>query len=181
MPTSRLAQLSCQSGPHHALGSRMYRIFFAFLRAGEFTVPTIQGYDPYVHLSLKDVELTAIHLLQWYTCASSKAKQIHYAREGISSWGPQTQVSAQYKRLFASLRYVAPLPGPLFTFQSGSPLTRSSLVSHLQSALSRAGTTPAAFTGHSFRIGAATTAAKRGLEDSLIQTLGRWKNVAYLA
>ena len=31
--------------------------FFAFLRAAEFTVPTLQGYDPEVHLSLQDVAI----------------------------------------------------------------------------------------------------------------------------
>ena len=33
---------------------------------------------------------------------------------------------------------------------------------------------------HSFRIGAATTAAHVGLTDSFIQTLGRWKSAAFL-
>ena len=36
------------------------------------------------------------------------------------------------------------------------------------------------YAGHSRRIGAATTAAARGLEDSTIQMLCRWKSLAYL-
>ena len=36
------------------------------------------------------------------------------------------------------------------------------------------------YSGHGFRISTATTAAACGLEDSLIQTLGRWESTAYL-
>ena len=69
--------------------------------------------------------------------------------------------------------------GPLFIFHNGQFLTRPLLVSHLQRALQQAGLEHKYFNGHSFRIGAATTAAQCGIEDSLIQTLGRWKSDAY--
>ena len=36
------------------------------------------------------------------------------------------------------------------------------------------------YCGHSFLIGAATTAATKGIEDSVIKTLGRWESVAYI-
>ena len=36
------------------------------------------------------------------------------------------------------------------------------------------------YTRHSFGIGAATTAASAGIEDSTIHTLGQWKSSAYL-
>ena len=70
-------------------------------------------------------------------------------------------------------------PGPLFIFGSGSPLTQVALVAKLHEALQQVGLNHRDYNGHSFRIGVATTAAQRGLEDSLIQTLGHWKSEAY--
>jgi len=69
--------------------------------------------------------------------------------------------------------------GPLFFFQSGAPLTRSSFVTRLKEALSEVGIDPTKYAGHSFRSGTATAAAKIGLSDSAIKQLGRWKSAAY--
>ena len=68
---------------------------------------------------------------------------------------------------------------PLFVFESGAPLTCQRLVVQLRSALTEANFDASAYCGHSFRIGAATTAAQLGMEDSLIKTLGRWDSAAY--
>ena len=46
--------------------------------------------------------------------------------------------------------------------------------------LQRAGVDQSKYCGHSFRIGAATTAATKGVEDCIIKILGRWKSLAYL-
>ena len=55
----------------------------------------------------------------------------------------------------------------------------STFVSCLKEALTNTGIDSTCFAGHSFCIGAATTAARRGLSDSAIKQLGRWKSTAY--
>ena len=69
--------------------------------------------------------------------------------------------------------------GPLFLLQSGKPLSRQLLVSKVRHILESAGLDVAQYNGHSFRIGAATSAAEAGLNDSTIQQLGRWKSSAF--
>ena len=69
--------------------------------------------------------------------------------------------------------------GPLFIFSDGSPLSRQRVVSYLRESLSIHGFNCELYSGHSFRIGAATTAAATGLEDSVIRILGRWRSDAY--
>ena len=79
----------------------------------------------------------------------------------------------------AVLSYLAvrpQVPGPLFLFQVGSV---HGLVSELSNALLSIGLDPSPYRDHSFRIGAATAAARVGFSDSLIQTLGKWKSSAF--
>ena len=69
--------------------------------------------------------------------------------------------------------------GPLFQLQNGRPLTRARFVIEVKKALDRAGIKSTHFSGHSFRSGAATTAAARGIGDTTIKMLGRWNSSAY--
>ena len=52
----------------------------------------------------------------------------------------------------------------------GKPLVKSKFVNLLREALQKAGLDPTKYAGHSFRIGAASTAAMKGLEGSTIKT-----------
>ena len=69
--------------------------------------------------------------------------------------------------------------GPLFILQGGAPLTRSSFVTRVQAALIAASLPGKEFNGHSFRIGAATTANQAGVPETTIKVLGRWNSLVY--
>ena len=69
--------------------------------------------------------------------------------------------------------------GPLFKYSDGKALTKQCFVAKVREALEALGYDSQVYAGHSFRIGAATTAAKHGIEDSVIKLLGRWESAAY--
>ena len=63
-------------------------------------------------------------------------------------------------------------------------LTRQRLVAEVRGALEKAGLDQSRYCGYSFRIGAVTTAAEHGIEDSVIKILGRtarptWSTFAF--
>ena len=71
------------------------------------------------------------------------------------------------------------LRGPLFSFQWGRLLTRSAVVHLLRDAARHVGLPYKSLKGHSFHIGAASTAAPAGLPAWLIKVLGRWSLDCY--
>ena len=81
------------------------------------------------------------------------------------------------------LSYLACRPpdeGFIFKFKDGKPLSHDRLCCELGLALQEVGVNTSGYSGHSFRIGEATTAARAGLGDSLMQVLGRWKSTAFM-
>ena len=69
--------------------------------------------------------------------------------------------------------------GPLFTTQDGKGLTRQAFSALLDSVLSKLHLDTKCFNTHSFRIGAATSAAQAHILDTYIKMLGRWQSDAY--
>ena len=132
--------------------------FFGFMRAGEFTCPSRQAFLPHM-LTPADISvdshssptIMAVHLRQSKTDQFGAGMTLYLGRTGD-----------KLCPVAAVLAYLAMRPssaGPLFICADGSTLSRPRLVRYLRQALPEAGIDAAPFSGHSFQIGAATTAA----------------------
>lgn len=154
--------------------------FFGFLRAGEICTPD-KDYDSVAHLSFSDVAIDKkvypSIMLIWMK--SSKADPF---RKGVDIYFSRTHNDlCPIAAMMAYLAVWGDSAGPLFHFKDGKALTRERFVDKLRDTLHNIGISQESYAGHSFRIGAATTAAQHGLPDATIQLLGRWQSTAYLS
>lgn len=155
--------------------------FFGFFRSGEVTVPTLSGYQPSTHLSWGDVAVDS-HNTPKMVQVKLKRSKTDQLGKGANVFVGRTQ--CQLCPVAAMLTYMAnrgTKEGPFFTFQDGRPLTKPQFTTRIRAALQELGLPYQDYAGHSFRIGAATAAAKAGIEDSTIKTMGRWSSSAFLA
>lgn len=163
----------------HMLTAAFLLAFFGFLRVSEFTIPSWSRFDPRSHPTKGSIS----HKQEYYTFTikASKTDQLHQ--------GQKIYILRSHERFcpYSAMRkYLSHFPHssslraqPLFTFRDGSPLTRHSCLKHLRRFLHKAGYRPRDFNTHSFRIGAATSAAHSGMPAHQIKLLGRWKSKAY--
>lgn len=153
--------------------------FFGFFRAGEITVPAESKFDEGAHLTFRDVSVDCIKNPQILK-VKLKASKTDPFRVGVEVFiGRTGNALCPVAAVLAFMAIRGQGPGPLFKFRDGRPLTRARVVTEVKRALSAAGVDCAHYSGHSFRSGAATTAAKQGIGDATIKMLGRWKSSAY--
>lgn len=155
--------------------------FFGFLRCGEFTTLT-KTFDRNQHLGLRDITLIPT--------AAPRTAHVHIK---VSKTDPFRQgFTLQLFRLnsclcpvsalesYLRLRLNSPLQSPaFFLLPEGAPLSRNRFIECLRFILQQLGYSPYGYNGHSFRIGAATSAARAGIPDHMIKTLGRWTSDCY--
>ena len=154
--------------------------YFGLLRSAEFTVPNLGSFDSLIHLQVSDLAFDNLlnpSCLRVLIKASKtdpfrKGCHIHIGRGNL----PLCAVSA----MSCYLHSRGGAPGPLFLLEDGRPLSRQLLTSWLRDIFSGAGVS-GNYSSHSFRIGAASVAARNGVPDHLIQAVGRWTSNAYLA
>lgn len=154
---------------------------FGFLRSGEICCPSPSSYNPTWHLCVGDIAIDKPQDTR-VLFATIKGSKTDPFRSGVTiAVGATSEVVCPIKAMLPYLALRQAQPGPLFKFASGEFLTRARFVKEVRRLLQAAGLQPDKYAGHSFRIGAATTAARKGIPDNIIQTLGRWKSSAYQA
>jgi len=155
--------------------------FIGFFRAGEITLATTTSLDITQHLAWGDVVIDCSENPQKLKIHLKKSKTNQLGK-GVDVYIGKTVYSLCL--LNACLQYMAARgtePGPFFLFKNGQPLTKSAFTSWIRQKLQAVGLPQDNFAGHSFRIGAATSAAQAGIEDSTIRKMGRWNSSAFLA
>ena len=111
---------------------------------------------------------------------------LHQSKDPFQQ-GHQINISATNTSTYpvrAMHKYMSIIPpankkGPLFNGGRFFPLSRANVTTTLHQLLHGTNEEPVNYASHSFRIGAATTAAAVGLPPALIKTLGCWKSNAY--
>ena len=154
--------------------------FFGFLRCSEFTYQGVHKYCSRFDLGTECVSFVPSLASPQHMVVTLRSSKTDPFRTG------QSLIIARADSLLCAVtamqRYfqlVAPPPGPLFTFRSGRLLTRATVTSLLRDAARHAGLPFHSLKGHSFRIGAASSAAAAGLPDWLIKVMGRWSSDCY--
>lgn len=147
--------------------------YHAFLRVGEVTQT---GMSTQHILTMDQVDLQSIPSSLTITFKSYK-----------HSKGKSTKISIPYQShpcpvqsFIRFLSFRGKSPGFIFITPNGTLLTRHQFHQFLSLSLKYAGFNSTQFNTHSFRIGAATDAAARGLSPLQIMDMGRWKSDAFL-
>lgn len=158
----------------------MYAIaFFAALRIGEITCrptqtqPNLICYNQVSFIRNKEYEVTAITITLRHYKHSNPAEPVDIF---IYRAKPVCPVSL----LLAYLNLRGSSPGPLFCWTDLSPISRNFFTKALGDSLRFCDLDVSGYKSHSFRIGAASWAASKGMSDTQIRAFGRWKSNAFL-
>ena len=150
--------------------------FFGFLRVGELTYSSAKTF-----LTVRDITF-----IPNITTPTSMRVHIKQSKTDPFRQGT-TLVIASHSlvcavtdlREYLLQRNPADPEEPLFMLQNKEPLTRTLLNDNLRELLNILGYVENEYALHSFRIGAATTAATKNIPPWLIKTLGRWRSECY--
>ncbi|XP_071089365.1 uncharacterized protein [Haliotis cracherodii] len=153
--------------------------FFGFLRCGELTCSA--NFDPSRNITMSDISFVHHKRTCVITLKVSKTDPFRLGvRIALFATDTMTCPYSALSKLYSiRTQCRAAYQDPLFVSRDYLPISRTVFLSWLDRVLTLTGYNSADYSGHSFRIGAATTAATVHIEDHLIKTMGRWTSDCY--
>lgn len=149
--------------------------FFGALRVGEVVLEVIRGRESR-GLLLQDVTLSPSEVV--LSIRNSKTDQLgRGATLRLPATGGKGPCPVKDTSKYLNLRPQG--QGPFFIHENGAPLARHQFAKVMRKVIAACGLTAADYAPHSFRIGAATSAAHWGLSVERIKNMGRWKSNAF--
>ena len=173
--------LQASSHPHRVvLWAIACTAFFGFFRLGELLPEKAAPANPALAFSWDDVAID--------DQANPQVIRLHLRHSKCDQFGNGADIflgrtGAGVCPVAALLGYMVvrgDRPGIFFCKADGHTVTKAWFIEQLRPVLGDVGLPQHQYAGHSFRIGAATTAALAGVADSTIQALGRWSSAAFL-
>ena len=171
------------------LKAAMYLGVYGLLRAGEFTCPTVAGFNPARHATRADVHIETnpqtdnVEYLEFTikfskTDTTGRGTVIKIFATGVPGDCP-VEAMAEYLRATENR---AP-DSALFAYEGGAgngvPLTRARLNAEVKDLARHAGFNPANYSTHSFRRGGAISLWTCGFDADTIRERGRWQSSVY--
>ncbi|CAH1271013.1 Hypp4531 [Branchiostoma lanceolatum] len=101
------------------------------------------------------------------------------AHSSLSILAQPETLDCPVSNLLSYLQLRGGQPGFLFLSRNGNAISCDAFSKILKACAEQSQLDPRKFTSHSFRIGAATTAALQGVSDSTLRRLGRWSSEAF--
>ena len=157
-----------------------YLAFYAFLRIGEMTTTYNRHATPPLQLYQITKLISPSGDLQAFKLTFEDFKHNYNARPFslVLSRQPNSTCPVVLLSQYLTLRGLS--PGSIFVSEGGLPVSRSVFSNRLLRACQLRGIDPSRYKGHSFRIGAASYVADRGLSDAQIRLLGRYLSNVFL-
>ena len=156
----------------------MLLAFFGCFRLSNLVPASKSKFDPLKHLKRDDIRFEKDLVLIYYKWSKTNQNSSRVAWIPICSVADNRfNLKYQLKQLFQNVK--VPSDSPLFTFYKENFHSKSSLNKLLDMCVYKAGYSPADYSWHSFRRGAAVFAFELGLADSAVQLLGDWSSLAF--
>jgi hypothetical protein len=164
-----------------AVAACLSTTFYSVSRTGEFTLPSLNAFDPTMHVKPSDIshkkdrnnlEVTVLSLPK--TKCSATGEEVYWsAQRGVSD--PRTNLE---NHLHVNQ---PPNDGPLFAYKHSKgvrPLTKRVFLDRINVVAMSLGEDN--IKGHGIRIGATLEYLLRGVPFDVVKTLGRWGSEAFV-